>query len=225
MTKNLKKRHLFVAFVAVLILVSMTACKKTTDVPVSDISVDTGATTEVADTAPTTDTATTEATTTATTVTITKAPTTTTRTPNTTAKPVVNQTTKAPTTKATTRATQIDANGREQRIQTPEETCKQNGWTMQEYKDGISKVAVFKCKYCGDHNCPSIVYLIDTNGDYYSLDTNKWKCAAYVASEPKCETCGKKLFDYRDKNNAYLYDDDRYCSGGCGISVNGKPAD
>ena len=209
MTKNLKKGHLFVALVAVLILISMTACKKTTDVPVSDISVDAGATTEVADTATTTDAATTEATTTATTVATTKAPTT--KAPDkvkVTAKP----TTKAPVTQAPTVKTQLDAFGQPEKVLTPEQICKEQGWTLEHYKERLVKYANLKCDYCGKHDCASLTYLKDTNGDVYTVSRNKWKCPTYVASEPKCEQCGKKLCQRYDAQHP----EGEYCMGKLG---------
>ena len=213
MIKNNKMRVFCAAFAAALILGCFTGCKNKQVTLSTDTDTATATSDEVISTTESSTTAITEATTVATTTTTTtkttKAPTT--KAPDkvkVTAKP----TTKAPVTQAPTVKTQIDANGISRRVQTPDEICKEQKWTLDEYKAYSQKVGAYKCKYCGKQDCASITRGRDTEGNYSDLWINKWKCPTYVASEPKCERCGKKLCQRYDAQHP----EGEYCMGKLG---------
>lgn len=212
MTKNNKMRVLCATFAAVLILGCFTGCKNKQVTLSTDTDTTTATSDEVISTTEST-TATTEATTvattTATTVATTKAPTT--KAPN-KIKVTEKPTTKAPVTQAPTVKTQLDAFGQPEKVLTPEQICKERGWTLEHYKERLVKSANLKCDYCGKHDCASLTYLKDTNGDVYDVSINRWKCPTYVASEPKCERCGKKLCQRYDAQHP----EGEYCMGKLG---------
>ena len=212
MTKNNKMRVFCVAFAAVLILGCFTGCKNKQVTLSTDTDTTTATSDEVISTTEST-TATTEATTVATTTTTTtkttKAPTT--KAPDkvkVTAKP----TTKAPVTQEPTVKTQIDAMGQPQKVLTPEQICKERNFTMERYKQRVEISKTYKCEYCNKHDCPSLVFIYATTGEAWDVSQNKWKCPTYVASEPKCEQCGKKLCQRYDAQHP----EGEYCMGKLG---------
>ena len=148
----------------------------------------------------------------------TKPTTTTTKAPTTTKKPTT--TTKQPTT-TTTAPTQpvkddkiqIDSGTR----RTPEELIASAGVTMDKYREDIKATSEYKCEWCGMHNCKSITYYIDTNGDAYSYRIDRSKCPVWSSEEHKCPYCGKILTDdWRIQET----DENKYClSSTCRLSV------
>ena len=204
------------AVAAVMVsLFALAACKNKKDTLSTDTDTTTATPDEVISTTATTENtteATTVATTTTTTTKTTKAPTT--KAPDkvkVTAKP----TTKAPVTQAPTVKTQLDAMGRSEKVMTPEEFCKMRNITMEQYQAGLKRTAEYKCEYCGKHDCASIVYLKDTNGNAYNWSINKWKCPTYAAEDHICSRCGRKLCSSTDPNAKR----DDYCTGGCGFTI------
>ena len=147
----------------------------------------------------------------------TKPTTTTTKAPTTTKKPTT--TTKQPTTttKAPTQPVKDDSG-----IQvvpgkrlTPEQVISSVGATMDAYLAEVEKYKTYKCQYCNMHNCKSLTYVIDTNGDAYSVHENKWNCPVYASETHYCPYCGKILCDWYDADHPK----DKYCMGGCNIVV------
>ena len=215
MTVKHRLYKLLAVAAVVVSLFALAACKNKKDTLSTDTDTTTATSDEVISTTEST-TATTEATTVATTTTTTtkttKAPTT--KAPDkvkVTAKP----TTKAPVTQAPTVKTQLDAFGQPEKVLTPEQICKEQGWTLEHYKERLVKYANLKCDYCGKHDCASLTYLKDTNGDVYTVSRNKWTCPTYAAEDHICSRCGRKLCSSTDPNAKR----DDYCTGGCGFTI------
>ena len=146
------------------------------------------------------------------TTTTTKAPDkpTTTKKPATTTKQPPATTTRTPTTQPVKDegGIQVEPGYRP----TPEEVIRNVGATMDIYLSEVEKYKTYKCRYCNLHNCKSLTYVIDANGDAYSVHENKWNCPVYSSETHYCKTCGKKMCsgdDYDTPN----FPTSEYCLG------------
>ena len=88
-------------------------------------------------------------------------------------------------------------------------------WTEERYAAQIEKIKNWKCNYCNMHNCKSLVYEVDTNGDAYGVNVNEWNCPVYSSETHYCPYCGKILCEWEDANHP----SDKYCMGGCNVIV------
>lgn len=144
--------------------------------------------------------------------TTTKKPTTTTKQPTTTTK-VPTQPVKDPHAPTIENGVQV-APGRRN---PPEIIIKDAGITMDEYKAELERIKNYKCEWCNMHNCKSIMYYVDANGDAYGYTITRSKCPVWTSEEHKCPYCGKIVTD-----DGALYDTDhnKYClSSLCRFSV------
>lgn len=90
--------------------------------------------------------------------------------------------------------------------------------TEAEYKAYLANVPNYKCKYCGDHNCPSITYEKNRIGDTVVGIIDEYKCPAIKAEKVKCDVCGKILVDVGD--DRFYNQPDKYCDGWCDFGFN-----
>lgn len=137
---------------------------------------------------------------------------TTTKKPVTTTKPSKPETTtKAPTEKVTENA--ADLADWELRSIWSEVGCNSEA----EYKAYVKNIPNYKCRYCGDHNCPAITYGPNRIGDIVVSEFDKSKCPAIKAEKIKCPNgCGRILVGTDDER--WYTDPDHYCHGGCHLS-------
>lgn len=150
-----------------------------------------------------------------TTTTVPEAPTkptaTTTKAPTTTKKPTT--TTKQPTTttKAPTQPVKDDSGIQieDEPRKTPEQIVREAGATMDIYLAEVEKYKTYKCKYCNMHNCKSLSYYIDSNGDAYAVRENRWNCPVYASETHYCPTCKKKMCERYDEQHPKT----EYCLG------------
>lgn len=137
----------------------------------------------------------------------TKKPETTTKKPNktetTTKKPVVTTTRPTTTQKEELHQSEIE------RVWA-EVDC----WSEAEYKAYVASIPTYKCKYCGDHNCPALTYGPNRLGDIVVRNYDKDKCPAIINEEAKCKRCGKILSDTSKSRS----EPEKYCSGNCHLN-------
>lgn len=138
-------------------------------------------------------------------------PETTTKKPETTTKPSKPET----TTKASEKVTENAADLSQGELL---DIWRQVGCeTEAEYKAYIKNIPNYKCRYCGDHNCPAITYGPNRIGDIVVRDFDKSKCSAIKAEKIKCPNgCGRILVGTDDER--WYTDPDHYCHGGCHLS-------
>lgn len=139
-------------------------------------------------------------------------PETTTRKPETTTKPSKPETTTKPGEKVTENA--ADLSDSELLDIWREVDCN----TEAEYKAYIKNIPNYKCKWCGDHNCPSITYGPNRIGDIIVRSLDKSKCPAIKAEKVKCpQGCGRILVDSRT-DKRWQTDPEHYCRGTCHLN-------
>ena len=145
------------------------------------------------------------------TTTTTKAPTTTKKPTTTTKQPTT--TTKAPTQPVKEDGIQIAPGQR----QTPSQVMNECGWTEEQYQAQIEKMTNWTCEYCNMHNCKSLLYEADTEGNINGCTQDRSKCPVWSSEEHKCPYCGKILTDdWRVQET----DENKYClSSTCRLSV------
>ena len=134
---------------------------------------------------------------------------TTTKKPVTTTKPSKPETTTKPGEKHTENAADLSDSELE-RIWN-EVDCN----TEAEYKAYVKNIPNYKCKWCGDHNCPSITYGPNRIGDIVVTSLDKSKCPAIKAEKIKCpQGCGRILVD----DDRWFTQPDKYCDGTCHLN-------
>lgn len=79
-----------------------------------------------------------------------------------------------------------------------------------EYQALVNQVANYKCKWCGNHNCPSIEYHKDRLGNYTTYGVFPERCPEWSNGNVRCSICGKIL---TSDFNKVLSDPDTYCIG------------
>ena len=152
------------------------------------------------------------------TTTTTKAPDkpTTTKKPATTTKQPPATTTRTPTTQPVKDEGGIQVAPGPRR--TPEEIIASAGVTMEQYKKDVAAASAYKCEWCNMHNCKSITYSVDAEGNTYAYGvTARSKCPVWASEEHICPYCGKIITDdWRVQET----DESKYClSSTCRFTV------